>query len=190
MNRRLTVLLFALWIAALAAGCAGSSIDEPPPPPPEPTAPPSPTDTPQPAPPSAYDVAQQFAGSWSGTWANTTYGTTGSADMTVVVNEDGTFEVTIDLGGMVFGAVDPPPLTYSGTYEAGAGASFGGEGDPTFGDVTVSITPDGQLSGRLEGILGGSGLAEVTGTVTPEMVNLEYSIPIFSATGTLTMEHQ
>jgi hypothetical protein len=190
MKRRLSVLLLLFSILALAAGCAGPTIDEPPPPTPEPTSPPPPTETPQPAAPSAYDVAQQYAGSWSGTWANQTYGTTGAAEMTVVVNEDGTFEITIDLGGMVFGVVDPPPLTYSGSYSAGVGASFGGQGDPTLGDVTFSMTPGGQVTGRLEGILGGSGLAEVTGTATPEMIHLEYSIPIFSANGILTLDHQ
>lgn len=185
MKRSWIVILF---VALIAAGCGGAAVTEQASPTPAPTDTPVPTDTPQA--PSAYDVARQYEGRWAGSWNNDTYGTTGGVEATVVVNPDGTFEVTLDVNGMVFGAIDPPAVTFSGTYEAGVGATFGGLDDPTFGDASVTITPDGQVSANLEGVMGGAGSVEVSGTVTPERIDLQYSIPTFSAAGTVTLEHQ
>lgn len=190
MSRNWLATLLAALTLVIAAGCGPSASETEEPPTPEPTATTAPTDTAEPEEPTAYDVAKQYEGAWTGSWHNDTYDTTGSADVTVAVRPDGTFDVTMDIGGMVFGAIDPPAVTFYGTYEADAGAAFGALDDPTFGDATVIITPDGQLSGSLQGLMGGAGILEVTGTVTPERVDLQYSIPIFPATGTLTLEHQ
>lgn len=190
MSRNWLATLLAALTLVIAAGCGPAVSETEEPPTPEPTATTAPTDTAEPEEPTAYDVAKQYEGAWTGSWHNDTYDTTGSADVTVAVRPDGTFDVTMDIGGMVFGAIDPPALTFYGTYEADAGAAFGALDDPTFGDATVIITPDGQLSGSLQGLMGGAGILEVTGTVTPERVDLQYSIPIFPATGTLTLEHQ
>jgi hypothetical protein len=52
-------------------------------------------------------VVQGFSGEWAGTWTNTTFGSTGPADATLEVLDDGSIVATIDLGGSVFGQADP-----------------------------------------------------------------------------------
>jgi len=50
----------------------------------------------------------------------------------------GTFSITLDLGGNVFGGPDPDPETLSGSFTPGEDASFEVESE-TFGTTTVTI---------------------------------------------------
>jgi len=76
--------------------------------------------------------ARRYEGQWSGMWTNRTFGSTGSASATVVVGADGeTMTITLDLGGSVFGASDPPAeefvmqLEDSSARTSGTSATYG-----------------------------------------------------------------
>ena len=72
---------------------------------------------------AAYQAAQAFQGEWSGSWLNKTFGSTGEASASIRVEPGGQAEFTLDLGGMVFGLIDPDPITYTGTFDE-TGASY------------------------------------------------------------------
>jgi hypothetical protein len=157
---------------------------------PLPTATPAPTFTPTPAQAPGYAWASQFAGDWSGSWRNTTFGSTGGAEATVVVNEDGTVEVALDLGGFVFGLSDPPSITFTGTYDADGGR-FAVQDDPLFGDLTVNVANSGVITGGIENNPLGFGMT-LDGMLTVETFDLNYAVTLPSgqaAQGVLTMTH-
>jgi hypothetical protein len=203
MRKQLTSTLFIV-LAAVLAGCspatpAPSPTSPPTPTPvpptatpvPPPTETPAPTLTPTPAQAPGYEWASQFAGDWSGGWRNTTFGSTGGAEATVAINEDGTVEVVLDLGGRVFGIADPPSMTFSGTYDA-QGGSFALQDDPLFGDLTVNVLTDGAITGEMENNPLGFGMT-VDGTVTDETFELNYAVTLptgQAAQGVLTLDHQ
>ncbi len=144
-----------------------------------PTDTPAPTATPTPAAAPGYEAWQEFEGDWSGSWKNSTFGTTGSAEATVVVRDDGTAEIMLDLGGGVFGAANPPAITLTGTYTA-TEATFTLEGDPTFGNITLTFTAEGKVTGVVEKAMRGAGKVDLTGTMTQEKMELNYTVA-FSA---------
>ena len=191
-NRKILLAILVLLLSLLA--CGGSSST------PEPTDPPAvaetdepdveltqppetepePSDTPIPAPTVAedtgFDQAALFAGDWVGTWLNITFGSTGAIDVNIVVNSDGTAEFTIDIGGFVFGAFDPPPLTYFGIYDAD-GAYFEVMDDPFFGNVVITISFDGEINMTGE-LIPDAGIAtmESTGILSLDEINATYTI--------------
>ena len=58
-----------------------------------------------------------WTGNWSGKWNNTTFSSKGPIIMSMATNPlTKTLYFTIDVGGMVFGASDPPPFSGTGTY--------------------------------------------------------------------------
>lgn len=91
---------------------------------------------------SLYEQYQAVAGSSTGQWQNLTFGTSGDASTTVEIDPDGQATFTIDLDGLVFGLVNPDPKTYVSTYDE-AGAVFTAEDDDLFGDLTITITSNG-----------------------------------------------
>lgn len=91
-----------------------------------------------------YTQAVQHAGEREGTWTNATFATKGSITSSLVVNKDGTAALTVDLGGLVFGLVDPDPKTFQGTYDASGILVFSGN-DDLFGDFTITVSPDGRF---------------------------------------------
>lgn len=140
-----------------------------------------------------FDVAA-YAGSWTGTWNNTTFSSTGAASMTIAVDESAkTISVTIDLDGNVFGGSDPAAFLISGGYTNTA-ISFGGD-SALFGSYTVSITPEGVVSGTLHPNPTYFHSATITGTCTDTSINITYNIyrtvtepgDTLYATGTLTL---
>ncbi len=137
-----------------------------------------PTNTPEPVETvdPAFEAASVFAGKWQGEWHNLTFDTRGDVTMTVVIEEGGVASITIDLGGMVFGQIDPDPATYPGTYDA-AGATFMVEGDPIFGTLQVTVGADGsvQITSENSPIPGIQGLT-AQGTITADTLQLEYEI--------------
>jgi hypothetical protein len=153
---------------------------------PEPTVevPPTPTED------AAFKALQAYLGNWSGEWHNVTFGSSGAVSATVSADEDGTLTITVDLDGFVFGALDPDPITYSGKFDA-EGAVFTIPGDPLFGDLTITITEDGEVA-----IVGESVPDEridkisAVGTVTPQEISLEYIVGFTagdSAVGDMTL---
>src|SRR6185503_2388841 len=137
-----------------------------------------------------YDWASQFAGDWSGGWRNTTFGSTGGAQATVVINEDGTVEVTLDLGGFVFGVGDPPPMTFTGAYDADGG-SFAVQNDPMFGDLSVNVANSGAITGGMENNPLGFGMT-LDGALTVESFELNYAVTLPAgqkARGVLALTH-
>jgi len=158
---------------------------------PEPTATPQPTETPEPAAAPGYDAVSAYAGAWSGEWVNETFGSSGSAEAEVTVNEDGTLSVTVDLGGSVFGMGDPNPITFQGSYDEDS-ARVGVEAHPMFGTFELSVVDD-SLAVKAENIPVEqiSGM-EVTGSLTPGELDADYVIHFpdgSAAQGTLNLSH-
>lgn len=196
----ITVMLVVTGLAVMSCSAAPPTTTEPSEAPtatdipaptetPIPTNTPAPTSSPTPSTAPGYEEAQQFEGDWTGSWHNTTYGSTGSADMTVIVNDDGTFDITVDLGGQVFGIGDPPPIPFSGSYSDNDG-EVSVLDDPTMGSLSFEIDDEGQLSGGSDNLLLSTGTIDITGTITPEQIDLHYALALPSgvqAEGDVTM---
>ena len=139
---------------------------------------PAPSDVPEltPTKDNTFDQAQLYVGEWSGEWRNTTFGSTGAARASTTAEPDGSATFTVDLDGFVFGALDPDPMTYIGTYTAD-GATFETPDDPLFGDLTIIVTRDGEITiqGELVPIDGIASLF-ATGTITADEVSLNYTV--------------
>jgi hypothetical protein len=138
----------------------------------------------------AYQRVQRMAGEWSGEWRNITFASSGDATASVSVDAEGGATFTIDLDGMVFGMADPPPMTYSGTYDAD-GAYFEAPDDPLFGDLSIRFASNGDASvvGELVPVEGVARL-EAYGTATADGVQLFYTVYFLggsSAEGELTL---
>lgn len=89
-------------------------------------------------------AAAQFAGEYTGTWENTTFGSTGPADVTVVVDEAAQFMlVTIDLGGNVFGGTDPDPVLFELDLIQEPPYEFSSD---LFGEATIDLSEDGTVT--------------------------------------------
>jgi hypothetical protein len=125
---------------------------------------------------TAYDQAAQFEGEWVGVWTNNTFGSTGDVTVTIIVGTDGTGIFLVDLGGLVFGTVDPPEMRYEGTYTLD-GALFEAAGDPLFGDLTITINSAGEVS-ILGDLIPIDGIArlEASGTISLESMDLHYVV--------------
>jgi hypothetical protein len=192
LRRTFAAALTVLAIAGCAEGTPEPTATVAPTATPTSTPEPAPTDTPTVEAASPYEIAKQFEGQWTGSWHNETFDTTGPAQATVVVREDGTFDFVLDLGGSVFGLLDPPPVTFSGSYGAMQGADLSVTDDPTFGDASLTITADGEVTGRLEDMMGTGGSLDITGTITPQRIDLRYTLAFgsISAEGTVELEHQ
>jgi hypothetical protein len=134
-------------------------------------------------------MAAKLAGSWSGTWKNNTFSTQGTETMSVTVDTVAqTMNITLDVNGSVFGGSDPAPETLSTTYTL-TGATFT-KTSPVFGNLTLTITPAGTLTGSATSVPAGSiNRVDFTGTITPTLVTVNYTITFTStatATGTAT----
>ncbi|NIS80600.1 MAG: hypothetical protein GTO14_10435 [Anaerolineales bacterium] len=170
------IVLLAVSLTACGGGAPSPTATNTPEPA-QPTSPPA-TATPEPTPTedTTYKRVQEYLGEWSGEWRNTTFGSRGAARATFTAEPDGTATFTIDLDGFVFGALDPDPVTYTGTFSAD-GAIFEAPGDPLFGDLTITVSSDGKVTilGELVPVEGIASLA-ATGTITPEVLNLKYTV--------------
>jgi len=177
MKRMVFLLVLSLVLALTACSSEPATDDTQPPQTQEMAAP---TDTPLPAPTATtdtgYDAYAAFAGTWSGSWTNTTYGSSGDLVATVAVEHDGTASFTFDAGGFVFGALDPPQITLSGTYDA-SGITIDLPGEPVFGDVKVTFNQDGtfEMSGD---VIPTAGIArvEASGTFSGDTMQGTYTV--------------
>lgn len=116
--------------------------------------------------------ARKYEGSWSGMWTNKTFGSTGAAEATVSVGEDGaTMTIRLDLAGNVFGASDPPPEDFVITLDGSARATGS---SPTFGPYeaswdleagTISITLSDVPGDRITTVTGAGTFSETSFTV-------------------------
>jgi hypothetical protein len=183
----LTIVLI-LFITQMACGASTPTetpTPEPPPPTdvpadtPEPTPEPTeaPTVEPTPATAPGYEQAVLFAGRWEGSWTNITFGSTGPVTIEVMIHDDGTADLTVDVGGMVFGAVNPDPATYSGTYDA-EGAYFTIMDDPVFGEVVMTISAADNSFTITGELIPDPGIAsiEASGMFTEDTVDGEYTV--------------
>ena len=129
---------------------------------------------------ASYDDYKAVAGTSSGEWQNLTYGTSGDATTMVEVHSDGTTAFTLDLGGLVFGLLDPDAKTFESTYDE-TGAVFTAEDDDLFGDVTITIVNNGNDTAQItfEGLnVPVAGISSLTaeGTLYDDSVDLDYTI--------------
>lgn len=140
--------------------------------------------------PSPYERFSVVAGDWRGSWRNTTFGSTGSATASIEIHEDGTARFTLDLGGMVFGVLDPPPKIFDGTYDA-EGARFAAQGDSLFGDMTITVDDGGAIA--MSGLnipFTNIDTLQAAGTITSSAISMTYTVGFpdgASARGELTM---
>jgi hypothetical protein len=182
MKRSLTLLSLALLMPLVLIACGGGTTatqevapveqveempEEEPTPMPDPTAT---TDT-------GYDTFAAWAGSWSGSWTNTTFGSSGSIEATIELDPDGTGAFTFDAGGFIFGAFDPPSVTFEATFDA-SGITIDLPGDAIFGDVTVTINPDGTFT-MVGDVIPTSGIARVEATGTFSETSIEGIYTVF-----------
>lgn len=132
---------------------------------------------------SLYDQYKVVAGTFTGQWQNLTFGTSGDVTTVVEIDEDGRAAFTIDLGGLVFGLIDPDPKTYESTYDA-TGVVFTAQDDDLFGDLTITITVNDNDTANVvftstdNPNTGISGL-NADGTLYADALDLDYQI-IFS----------
>ncbi len=148
---------------------------------------------------SAFELFSALAGEWSGVWNNDTFGSSAPITMSIVVNDDGTASFSFDLpaadSGWPFDLIAVGPQAFDGTYDEN-GLRVAVTGDGLFGDVTVTITPDGQLtaSATMEGALGIDSLT-VEGTFTGDGLAVTYTVTfpepaVSDATGSATLTKQ
>jgi hypothetical protein len=195
VKRHLGVALaLMLGLSLILAACGGAPATEESAAPEQPDAAPAATDTPVPQPTATtdtgYDTFTAWSGGWSGSWTNTTFGSTGPIEAEVVFNPDGTASFTFDAGGFVFGAIDPPAVTFDATYDA-MGVTIDMPGDAIFGDVTVTMHPDGtfEMAGD---VIPTTGIARVEAAGTFTETSAEGTYTVFFdgegvAEGTFTM---
>jgi hypothetical protein len=93
------------------------------------------------------EVIRGLAGGYSGTWTNSTFGSTGSADMTITLDEEaGVVTAELDLGGNVFGEADPGPETFEIALDVNNLGNPFTVTSATFGEVTSQLADDGTIT--------------------------------------------
>jgi len=131
----------------------------------------------------------KFLGTWTGQWTNATFGSSGSVEVEITDNGDGTVTVTVDLGGMVGGMIDPDPRSDIVTINSDGSASYSANQD-MLGTLNIELSENGQLTIETPDIpTAGFSSLTVEGTVTETNANLTTDV-VFSnnttATGTVT----
>lgn len=194
MKYRSMVFSALVGLAFVLAACGGAPATEESAPPEQMDETPAATATPLPQPTattdSGYDTFAAWSGAWSGSWTNTTFGSTGPIEAEVAFNPDGTASFTFDAGGLVFGALDPPAVTFDATYDA-MGVTIDLPGDAIFGDVRVTIHPDGTFE-MVGDVIPTTGIARVEANGAFTETSAEGTYTVFFdgegvAEGTFTM---
>ena len=91
-------------------------------------------------------AVDDLVGHYQGTWTNTTFGSTGTIDMTIALDEPTrTVTVSTTLTGNVLGAPAPPPQTMTIPLDASDPSKPVTVTSPVFGPVTVSLQADGSI---------------------------------------------
>jgi hypothetical protein len=121
----------------------------------------------------AMDAPSSVSATFAGTWLNTTFGSTGSASLTITGDSySQTYSGTSTVTGNVFGGVAPPPEMYANIFTPSGGtftthSSF-------YGDVTMTVLPNGTFTMTAENIPSASvSRATCSGTITPPGPNAQ-----------------
>jgi hypothetical protein len=132
-------------------------------------------------------------GTWSGSWTNQTFGSTGSANFEIVDSSPGVVTITVDLGGNVFGGVDPPAFTVTATLDSEGNITITGE-SPVLGTLNIIFNTDGTFTGTVESIpAAGIDSTNFSGTVSNGVLTLNYTVNFSNntqAVGILTATRQ
>lgn len=134
----------------------------------------------------AQDLNGDYGGTWEGNWFNTTFGSTGPIYMEIYINESNmTYMTYSDIGGNVFGGFDPPPTQGQGSFTNNTGVLSIVTQGPILGDVTLNLdTNTGEVS--VEAVPGGAiATFSITGTATPQVMDLEYSLAFAGGGGAI-----
>ena len=134
--------------------------------------------------------AAKMAGNWTGSWRNTTFGSTGTITMSVTTDTvQQTMQIRLDVNGNVFGGSDPPAETFNGPYTT-TGATLT-RTSAVYGNVTVTVTPTGQISGNATSVpVGTISRLDFTGTATTTTITINYTVTFVgggTAVGTATL---
>ncbi len=129
----------------------------------------------------ALDTPTAVAATFAGTWRNTTFGSTGSASITITGDSyTQAYSGTSSVGGNVFGGAPPPPEIYANIFTP-AGGTFTTHSN-FYGDVTMTVLPNGTFTLTAENIPNANvSRATCSGTITPPGPNAQ----TISATGTI-----
>ena len=120
-------------------------------------------------------------GLYDGQWDNNTFGSTGSAALTIEYMGGGVLSGTLDLGGFVFGQGDPDPVSFTAML-AGDAVTLDPFSNDTYGDVSGGIDDMGNLSIDLVNpAFGVFSLVELRGTAIGDSIQFDYEI--FDAAG-------
>jgi hypothetical protein len=121
-------------------------------------------------------AAVALAGTYTGEWHNITFGSTGSIEAELTVDEAAaTAQLTLDLGGNVFGSSDPDAFTVD--IDLSAAGPYEGTND-LLGDFTVEAGADGGVTLIAPEVPGLGGLElTIEGTVSGNEVTGTYDIP-------------
>ncbi len=198
-KRNFFLSIVSLFLVLALVGCGNTETLAPEPtftavPPtiaPTETAIPTSTPTPEPTVDTGYNDALLYEGAWEGKWINTTFGSQGPIEVLVGVNPDGTITFSMDVGGFVFGLLDPDPVVYTGVFDA-SGAEITIVEDPVWGDATVSFRENGEFEFNAA-LVPDAEIASmvITGTFSEEKADGEYLIKFTgsgSAKGTIELE--
>lgn len=133
-----------------------------------------------------YDDYKAVAGDFSGSWQNLTFGTSGDTTTSVEIDPDGRAAFTLDLGGFVFGLLDPAAKTYESTYDE-SGVVFTAEDDDLFGDLTITIVSNGNDTAQITftGVdVPVAGIDSITadGTLYSDSLDMDYQITLEDTT--------
>ena len=134
--------------------------------------------------------SSSLAGTYAGTWKNTTFGSQGTAGLTISADTIAqTFQSSLALGGTVFGLGNAPALPINGSYTVSGGAANVTSASAFYGAVTLNVSPTGQITGAFVSPIGGIARVDFTGTATPTAINVNYTVTLAGnvATGTLTL---
>ena len=122
-----------------------------------------------------------YTGGFIGEWVSTTFGSDGPIEVAVELDAEAiTLAISPDIGGFVFGAIDPDPETLSIALEnitfTPDGVALGGVVSETFGELGLAFNADGidMYSGDVPDL--GIATIQFTGPVTPEGADLAYVI--------------
>jgi len=137
-----------------------------------------------------------YSGGFTGQWVNTTFRSEGPIEGAIEVDAEAmTLTITVDVGGLVFGAFDPEPETFivslTDITVTADGITLGGLASGTFGGMDLGFTADGIDMYSDDVPAAGIASIRVTGPVTLEGADLTYLIEFEDgdgAEGTVHME--
>lgn len=177
MKKQTLVLVVALFTVLVLAACASAPAAQP--------ASSAPIG-------KKFDV-NAFVGTYKGTWTNQTANTSGPVTI-VIVADDAKKQatLTLDFDGPYLGLGDPPAQTLSGKYDDSGAKVIGS--NPLFGDVNVTIDPEGNIIGLMKNLAAGV-IPEMnyTGKVGGGKLDADYSVKFAdgkTVTATLRMTKQ